>query len=228
MTPRPGSTAEDHAPPEGARDLRVLAAGASLSALWLGAFSLGVRAEAPLFSLGAIAAVVVLACALVPALRPRLLPASGAATTRAVVVGLAFGAASLAGTYLAWPLVRALAPGVAADVGAFYGYLQAGPATVPLVCLVLVAEELLWRGALLDAARGRTRASGGAALAVVATSLLYAAGQLGSGLPILAGVAMLLGCFWAVERIVTGSLLAPLISHAMWTLTVLVLRPLEP
>ncbi len=198
---------------------RAVAACAAASVAWLAAFALGARAHAFLPVIGVVAAAV---CATVLALSPevrRMLRPR----FRDVLWGIAGGGVSLSATYLLYPLVRALAPAVQGDVRFLYALVPVSAATLPVILVVVVAEELLWRGALQSAlAVHHPTAS-----AVVLSSALYAAAQLGLGAPILGAVALGLGLLWAVEASLTGRLVAPLVSHAMWTLTVFGVVPLE-
>jgi membrane protease YdiL (CAAX protease family) len=84
-----------------------------------------------------------------------------------------------------------------------------------------MAEELLWRGALLEALERRT--SRLAAFAISVGS--YALAQLGSGSWIVFALALVCGALWTLERLLTRSLLASAISHLIWTQTVILLHP---
>jgi membrane protease YdiL (CAAX protease family) len=88
-----------------------------------------------------------------------------------------------------------------------------------LSLVTLAGEELLWRWAVqqgfgVDAALATGMALGG-----------YVVANLASGsLPILAG-ALVGGALWGVLSWVTGGVLAPLASHAVWTALMVVLPP---
>lgn len=206
------------------------------SALWLVAFAVAMRAGAPLVGLG-VASGAAVAFGLRPgALRPRLLPVvpaslvgpgaqlvrPGARIALGLAVGLGVGAVTLAGTYLLWPVLRGLYPPMVDDVRQLYASIPVTPVTLPVVVLVVVAEELLWRGCLVTGERSTLHLR-----AIVLVTLLYAGAQAGSGLPLLGAAGLLLGGVWAAEAIWTGSLLAPLVSHAIWTLAVFWVAPLD-
>ena len=201
------------------RSLVVIIACVLVSLLWLTAFSIGAQyyVMMPALAIGG-AVVVVGVLTWLPPMRAHL-----KAKAIDVLIGIALAGVTLAATYLAYPLIRDLFPGVAEDVRSVYRLLPATKLAVPVVLLVVVAEELLWRGALLDA----LRADHPLASAVVLSSTLYGAAQLGLGVPALAIVGFALGVVWAGTAAVTGRLVAPLVAHAIWTLTVFGAFPLE-
>jgi membrane protease YdiL (CAAX protease family) len=82
-----------------------------------------------------------------------------------------------------------------------------------------VAEEVFFRGALYTAL-GRYHP-------VVISTLLYTCATLASGNPMLGFAAIILGTVCAVERRATGGILAPVLTHLVWGLImVLVLPPM--
>jgi len=152
------------------------------------------------------------------ALRRALRPSA-----RNVAVGIGVGVAMTLATYPAFHLAKELFPALAHNVSQLYR--QSGDESLPValawVTVILAAEELLWRGAWIEAlvARfGRTRAG-------VLSVLIYAATQLSSGSFIVCLLAVCCGAVWTAERFYTKSLIAPLISHAIWTPTVILLLP---
>jgi membrane protease YdiL (CAAX protease family) len=95
--------------------------------------------------------------------------------------------------------------------------------TLPLVVLITlvngVAEELFFRGALYTAL--------GRHYPVLISTLLYTAATLASGNPMLGFAAVILGLVCAFERRITGGVLAPVLTHVVWGLImVLALPPL--
>lgn len=95
--------------------------------------------------------------------------------------------------------------------------------SLPLVVVITlvngVAEELFFRGALFTAL-GRHHA-------VLISTLLYIAVTLASGNPMLGFAAIILGTVCALERRATGGVMAPMLTHLIWGLImVLVLPPL--
>jgi membrane protease YdiL (CAAX protease family) len=200
---------------------RTLATAGITTIAWAAAFAFGRATGATLASLGALSLVVMAACAAAPSLRPplRLSPRDVAAGLGA---GAALGAFLLGATVVVYPWLRALLPPLAGEVRGLYASMPVTAATFPLVVAVVVAEELVWRGAALEALRAR-----GVVVAALASSIVYALGQAGSGLWVLPALALLLGALWALCTLVLRSALASLVAHAIWTLGVFTVWPLE-
>lgn len=145
---------------------------------------------------------------------------------RDAAIGLVGGVAMAGATHLLYPLGRTLIPALASDVTALYADLQAPPgvlAALPLLVLVAVAEEVVWRGLLIDA----LSLSRHLPAAVLASSLFYTLPQVGSGSAVLFGLAVVCGALWGAERVWTRGLLAPTLTHLVWNLLVFVAFPLE-
>lgn len=80
-----------------------------------------------------------------------------------------------------------------------------------------IAEELYFRGALY-AGVGRRHA-------VLITTIVYALVTAASGIPLLVFAAVILGVAVGLQRRVTGGVLAPIITHLIWSLGMLFLLP---
>jgi hypothetical protein len=97
---------------------------------------------------------------------------------------------------------------------------HADQGSIPLLVVITavngVAEELFFRGALYAAT---TR------YPVVVTTLAYAAATLATGNLMLAFAAVLLGALVGLERRATGGILAPIITHVLWSVSMLFLLP---
>ena len=97
---------------------------------------------------------------------------------------------------------------------------HADQGSVPLLVVITavngVAEELFFRGALYAAT---TR------YPVVVTTLAYTAATLAAGNLMLAFAALLLGGLVGLERRATGGIQAPIITHVIWSVTMLVVLP---
>ena len=146
-------------------------------------------------------------------------------TRRGVVVGVLVGAGMTLATYPLYALACSIYPPLRVDVAVLYGAARETPLSeaLPWVLAIIVAEELLWRGALLEAFA--TRVSPRAALALsVAT---YCLAQAGTGSWIVTALALICGTLWTVQRHLTRSLLSPLIAHLIWTPTVILLLPVN-
>ncbi|MEO7327765.1 MAG: CPBP family glutamic-type intramembrane protease, partial [Minicystis sp.] len=137
--------------------------------------------------------------------------AAGAALLGIVLVGA---------THLAFRLVPA---SLAHHVAGLYASIDVATpraARAALTLAVVVAEELVWRGCALALASAPRPAS--AALAVA----LYALPQLAGGEWLLLVAAVALGALFTAQRLRSGGLLAPLITHAIWSIAIFVLLPL--
>ena len=62
-------------------------------------------------------------------------------------------------------------------------------------------------------------------MAVVVTTLAYGAVTLATGNPMLAFAGLLLGALVGLERRATGGILAPIITHVVWSGSMLFLLP---
>jgi uncharacterized protein len=80
-----------------------------------------------------------------------------------------------------------------------------------------IAEELFYRGALYTAL-GRHQPA-------LVSTIVYVAATLASGNPMLGFAAIILGTVCAWERRATGGVLAPILTHFVWTLVVLLALP---
>lgn len=142
-------------------------------------------------------------------------------TTLGVATGAGMGVLMVALTYPAFALATELVPALRPMVDDLYRATQRPDPLVimPSVLIIVVAEELLWRGALLRLWRGRPWV--GAALSV----LTYTLAQACTGSVVVALLALACGTIWTVQRRLTGSLLSPLVAHLIWTPTVLVFCP---
>ena len=173
------------------------------------------------WKLGAVA-LVALAVSLWAAPVPLRAPARG----RHLLIGLGVGIVMTAGTYAAYDLCAKLYPPLAGQVAALYrashdvGWLEAYGWTA----VILTAEEALWRGALLDVATKRFGLRGAVGLSLGT----YVLAQAATRSWVVALAALVCGALWTAERLWTRSRLAPLISHAIWTLTVIHAYPVIP
>jgi membrane protease YdiL (CAAX protease family) len=96
-----------------------------------------------------------------------------------------------------------------------------------VVVLAVVVEEFVWRGVLLDAAMQSPKAGPARVFALVGSTASYTVAQAGSASWALALVAFVLGLVWGLQRLWDGSLVSALLTHVIWSLSVLVFVPLE-
>ena len=152
--------------------------------------------------------------ALAPALRP---------STRGIVSGIVLGGAMTALTYPVFQLAVMIWPELDANVEQLYA--AARNTTLPRALVwasaAAIAEELLFRGMLLESLSRLLQPWMAAALSVV----IYALAQLGAGSFIIFLMALGYGSAWTLQRRWTGSLLSTVISHLIWTPTTLILFP---
>lgn len=148
---------------------------------------------------------------------PLLLPAP-----RAALIGLSTGALMTALTYPAYAVGVRLVPSLAGAVEAEYADtgIAHNLSLLPALVVIVFAEEVLWRGSLV-ALMPKAKVHEKALLSV----LLYTACQTAHGSTVVVLVAAACGMVWVLLRLLTGSLIAPLLSHLVWTLTVMVLLP---
>ena len=124
----------------------------------------------------------------------------------------------LAGLFVVGGLVVRQVPGLDAQVRHVLDHADQGSIPLLLVITALngVAEELFFRGALYAAT---TRCP------VIVTTLAYAAATLATGNVMLAFAALLLGTVVGLERRATGGILAPTITHVVWSVSMLFVLP---
>lgn len=141
----------------------------------------------------------------------------GAATRpvwQPVLLGL-----GLAAVFLLGALVVREVPWLATLVRDVLAYADEG--SVPLLVVITaangIAEELFFRGALYAAIPRHP---------VVWTTLAYAVATAATGNPMLAFAALLVGVVVGLQRRASGGVLAPILTHITWSLTMLLALPL--
>ena len=111
-------------------------------------------------------------------------------------------------------------PAVAAEVDDLYDVRSVRrPARLPIAAVLLLVgpcEELFWRGLVQERA--------GFVLALAG----YAAVHLWERKAVLILAAVVGGAFWGALFSWRGTLVAPIVSHALWDLAIVVWRPLVP
>lgn len=182
------------------------------------AWALRIEPGNPLFYWGtlAMAAVWLGGAGVARSLGPSLLgPREG--VSRAVRQGLALGGLLL-GLFVVGAFVIAGIPVLARPVEGLLAHAEAG--VLPLVVLVTavngLAEEVFFRGALFEVIRRHV---------VLVTTAIYAAVTVVGGVPLLVLAGLLLGLATGQQRRVTGGIVAPVITHLVWSLGMLLLLP---
>jgi len=144
-------------------------------------------------------------------------------SARPIAIGLGVGVAMTVLTYPVFNLARAVFPALDANVQSLYSGARstALPKALAWLGAIVLAEELLFRGVLPNALSHyiSERAAFGVSL------LSYTLAQFGTGSLIVTLMAAVCGGIWTLERKFTDSLLAPLISHLIWTPTLILLHP---
>ncbi len=138
-----------------------------------------------------------------------------------VVAGFVVGGVTLLATYVLYPVFTGLVPSLRGEVTALYVLAAVTPATLAGTVVVAVAEEVIWRGALLGALKEKY-----GVFSVVLAAVPYTLAQLAPGSLWLAAAAFGLGCVWGLLAWWRHSLVAPVIAHLCWTPVVLGLKPL--
>jgi membrane protease YdiL (CAAX protease family) len=136
---------------------------------------------------------------------------------RPLLVPVAY-AALLAGLFAVGGLVVRQIPALDTQVRHVLDHANQGsvPLLVVITALNGVAEELFFRGALYAAT---TR------YPVIVTTLAYGAVTLATGNVMLALAGLLLGTLVGLERRATGGILAPIITHVVWSTSMLFVLP---
>ena len=137
---------------------------------------------------------------------------------RPVITGVSVGLL-LGGVFLAGGLVAREIPPVAELIDRVLQYTNSGSlALIVLITLVNgVAEELFFRGALYTAL--------GDFYPVAVSTLLYVVATSASGNLMLGFAAAILGTVCALERRATGGVLAPVLTHLVWGLIMVLALP---
>lgn len=146
------------------------------------------------------------------------------ATRRNVLLGVGTGLLMAVATWVLYPLSTDLIPEIETEVTKLYALLRQTPgpiAAFPVLVLVVLAEERVWRGLAIDVfARSRPGAQ-----AAVLAAIVYTFPQIAFRSPLLVAVALACGLVWGGLRVYTRGLAAPLLAHLLWDVLVFVLFP---
>jgi len=130
------------------------------------------------------------------------------------VIGLLLG-----GVFVLGGLIAREIPAVAELITRVLQYTDQGSWRLTMAVALIggIAEELFYRGAFYTAL-GRYHPA-------LVSTIVYVAATLASGNLMLAFAAIVLGTVCALERRATGGVLAPILTHFVWTLVVLLALP---
>lgn len=128
--------------------------------------------------------------------------------------------AVLAVIFIAGGFVIRYIPPLASLAEDVLGYARLGNLALVTVILIVngLAEELFFRGALFAAI--------GVKHPVLISTILYALTTVGSGNFVLVFAAAILGAVTGLQRRGSGGVLAPILTHLTWSLTMLFVLPL--
>jgi len=134
-----------------------------------------------------------------------------------ILLGLLLAGVFVAGAFLVRTLD--LLDGLEGQVVQVVDYADEGslPLLVVITAVNGVAEELFFRGAAYAALTVHP---------VLWTTVAYAVATLATGNVMLAFAAVLLGAVVGLERRASGGILAPILTHCTWSLTMLLALPL--
>jgi membrane protease YdiL (CAAX protease family) len=131
-----------------------------------------------------------------------------------IVAGLLLAALFVVGAFV----IRTI-PALASLTEDVLGYARLGNLWIILVITLVngIAEELFFRGSLYAAI--------GTWHPVLISTVLYALATVAGGNPVLVFAAALLGTVVGLERRASGGILAPILTHITWSLTMLLVLP---
>ena len=158
---------------------------------------------------------------------PRCLAGLATPTVGRVLRGVAGAVVMAIGTYVAYGIAATTAPDLVAQANVLYDALDAPPGrwlALPVVALVVAAEEVVWRGLGVElvSAAGRPK------WVVWAFALaLYVVPQLVGGSVVLILLATVAGGVWTAQRLWEGNVVTPFVTHLVWDVIVFVLVPLD-
>ena len=137
---------------------------------------------------------------------------------RPIVAPIAVGLA-LAGIFVAGAIVIRTIPALASLAEDVLGYARAGNLCIIFVITLVngVTEELFFRGALFAAI--------GVRFPVLISTIIYSLATVAGGNPVLVFAAAMLGTVVALQRRAGGGVLAPILTHITWSLTMLLVMP---
>ncbi len=140
---------------------------------------------------------------------------------RSAITGGLVGLLMAAGTLLLFEPVTALFPALRADLAELYAAFRSAGllAILVLMPLVVMCEELAWRGAIHRALTRRMSWP----RALIAGAALYAIAHVPIGSPALVLTSLGAGACWSALRTYTDSLPAVMAAHLVWNFVVLVL-----
>lgn len=154
---------------------------------------------------------------------------------QSLLIGVSAGVLMVLGTHLAYAWLSSLYLGVRSATRELFSLLNvegfSPPARTALIVVIASCEEVLFRG-LLPGLRGAEPRGLRWPLPrevriVVGWSVTYALTTVPLASPLLVMCAFVCGTIWGTLRVVTGSILVPMLAHVLWDLGVLLVFPLS-
>jgi uncharacterized protein len=142
----------------------------------------------------------------------------GGTLRRPIITSIGVGLL-LATLFVLGALVIRTIPTLASLAEDVLGYARLGNLWIIFMITLVngIAEELFFRGALFAAI--------GAWHPVLISTALYALATVAGGNPVLVFAAVILGAVVALERRASGGILAPILTHITWSLSMLFVLP---
>ncbi len=144
---------------------------------------------------------------------------------RNAAAGFGLGLLLVIATQISARLLLPHLPEVLAETRRLYALMQ-GPFGAahyaPLIAVVVVAEELVYRGVVTTLCEQRLRPM----QTVVCATALYAVPLAASGSWLLVAIGVTLGACWTIARLRSQSLLLTLLAHFLWSCSTFVVFPL--
>lgn len=139
---------------------------------------------------------------------------------RRPVVSAIIAGAALAAVFVVGALIVGQVPALSDRVERVLDYASEGSWPIVLLLTVAngIAEEVFFRGAVQPALPARAR--------LPVSVLIYAAMTMATGNLMLGFAAVLLGVVVSLQRRATGGVLAPVLTHVTWSVSMFVALPL--
>lgn len=153
-------------------------------------------------------------------------PASSPLRLHWLLISITLGVAFAAVSWWLAPLASRLVPKAGHELQALYGTLGRAPGPIwgaPIIALSAMAEELVWRGILVDWCESRWSAL----RVVLASTISYAVPMAFSGSLLLVCVALALGAALTFERLRSGTWVTCFVTHLTWNVLVFVVHPVS-
>ena len=147
-------------------------------------------------------------------------------TKRDLLIGVVVGICLIAGSQLVTRLVFLQFDVAKAELARLYALLETYPGArraFPILMLVVLAEELVFRGAVTTWLGERYRPI----VAIGLSTLLYLVPLMASGSWLLVLVGLSTGIVWTSARLWSQGLVVPLVSHALFSAATFVWLPIN-